>query len=83
MKRLLATLLTVFLLVRRPAAGGAGEGQGPCATAMPVWTEETVKQYALDFIHGNEWSAFSGITTCRFRRYMPMDTYTGMLTNNE
>jgi dienelactone hydrolase len=50
---------------------------------VPVWTEETVKQYALDFIHGNDMDRLFGYYDLQVRRYMPMDTYTGMLTEIE
>ncbi len=82
MKRLLATLLTVFLLVGVLPQAALAKAKA-MRDGVPVWTEETVKQYALDFIHGNDMERLFGYYDLQIRRYMPMDTYTGMLTEIE
>jgi hypothetical protein len=38
---------------------------------VTVWTEETVKQYAWDFIHGNDMERLFGYYDLQIRRYMP------------
>ncbi|HPS81349.1 MAG TPA: alpha/beta fold hydrolase, partial [Candidatus Limiplasma sp.] len=43
----------------------------------------TVKQYAADFIAGNSFERLFGYYDLQIRRYMPIDTFTGMLTEIE
>ena len=50
---------------------------------VPVWTEETVRQYALDYIEGKSMSRLWGYYDLQIRRYMPMETYEAMLTDLE
>lgn len=82
MKKWLSMLLTLTLAVcMLPAASLAVAQQ--MRDGVPEWTEETVKQYALDFVHGNDLERLYGYYDLQIRRYMPMDTYTGMLTEIE
>ena len=50
---------------------------------VPVWTEETVKQYATDYIGGRDMSRLWGYYDLQIRRYMPLQTYECFLTNLE
>ena len=50
---------------------------------VPVWTEETVKQYVTDYIGGREMSRLWGYYDLQIRRYMPLETYECFLTNLE
>ena len=50
---------------------------------VPVWNEETVRQYALDYIEGKSMSRLWGYYDLQIRRYMPMETYEAMLTDLE
>ncbi len=50
---------------------------------VPVWNEETVKQYALDFIRGEDLARLRGYYDLQLRRYMPMETYQRLLTELE
>ena len=50
---------------------------------VPVWTEETVKQYVNDYIGGREMSRLWGYYDLQIRRYMPLETYECFLTNLE
>ncbi len=50
---------------------------------VPVWNEETVKAYTLDFVQGNDLERLRGYYDLQIRRYMPMDTYQALLTEIE
>jgi len=81
MNRFLAVLLAVVLLAGAiPAASLAAKQM---EDGVPVWTEETVKEYALDFINGVDMETLYSYYDLQIRRYMPMDTYTAMLTEIE
>ena len=82
MKKFMAILILLTLVLGSiPATSMAVAKQ--MRDGVPVWTEETVKQYALDFIRGNDTEKLFGYYDLQIRRYMPMDTYTGMLTEIE
>ena len=83
MKRLLAITLAVLLAVSALPMTTALAKAKQMRDGVPVWTEETVKQYALDFIHANDLSRLFGYYDLQIRRYMPMDTYQAMLTEIE
>lgn len=82
MKRLLSTL-TALLMLLSCLPGSAFAAAKQMRDGVPVWTEDTVKQYALDFIHGQDMERLFGYYDLQIRRYMPMDTYTGMLSEIE
>ena len=50
---------------------------------VPVWTEETVKQYAEDYIGGRDMSRLWGYYDLQIRRYMPQQTFECFLTDLE
>ena len=82
MKKLLAFVLSlIFALGCLPGVSLAVAKQ--MRDGVPVWDEDTVKQYALDFIHGNDFERLFGYYDLQVRRYMPMDTFSGMLTEIE
>lgn len=83
MKRFLALLLTVLTLAMALPATGALAVAKQMRDGVPVWAEDTVKQYALDFIHGNDLERLFSYYDLQIRRYMPMDTYRAMLTEIE
>ena len=79
MKKWLAVLLMLMLAV------GAFPGNSLAVAkqmrdGVPVWTRDTVEQYALDFIRLNDMDRLFGYYDLQIRRYMPMDTFCGMLT---
>lgn len=79
MKKYFALMLVVILLLTGiPVSTLAAAKQ--MRDGVPVWTEETVKEYAMDFINGVDIDRLYGYYDLQIRRYMPMDTYTGMLT---
>lgn len=84
MKRIftMAVLLLVLLTCAVPLTGLAAKGKA-MNDGVPVWSESTVKQYALDFIHGNDMRRLYGFYDLQVRRYMPLDTYSAMLTELE
>ena len=82
MRKFLAVLLTLtFLLGCLPSVSVAAAKQ--MRDGVPVWDEDTVKQYATDFIAGNSFERLFSYYDLQIRRYMPMDTFTGMLTEIE
>lgn len=82
MKRLFAILTAAALLVALlPASAFAAAKQ--MNDDVPVWTEETVRQYALDYIEGTSMSRLWGYYDLQIRRYMPMETFQALLTDLE
>ncbi len=78
MKKLVTVLLAILLAMGMlPTASLAVNKQ--MRDGVPVWTEDTVKQYALDYIKGTDMARLFGYYDLQIRRYMPMDTFGGML----
>lgn len=81
MKRAIAlTLMLTIILACLPAGSLAAKQM---EDGVPVWNEETVRQYALDYIEGKSMSRLWGYYDLQIRRYMPMETYEAMLTDLE
>ena len=81
MKRAIAlTLMMTIIFACLPAVSLAAKQM---EDDVPVWTEETVRQYALDYIEGKSMSRLWGYYDLQIRRYMPMETYEAMLTDLE
>lgn len=81
MKRAIAlTLMLTIILACLPAVTLAAKQM---EDGVPVWTEVTVRQYALDYIEGKSMSRLWGYYDLQIRRYMPMETYEAMLTDLE
>ena len=81
MKRAIAlTLMLTIILACLPAASLAAKQM---EDGVPVWNEETVRQYALDYIEGKSMSRLWGYYDLQIRRYMPMETYEALLTDLE
>ena len=81
MKRAIAlTLMMTIIFACLPAVSLAAKQM---EDDVPVWTEETVRQYALDYIEGKSVSRLWGYYDLQIRRYMPMETYEAMLTDLE
>lgn len=83
MKRLMTLLTALMLVLAALLPTGALAAAKQMNDGVPVWDEATVKQYALDFIHGNEMERLFGYYDLQIRRYMPMTTFTAMLTEIE
>lgn len=75
MKRLIAILLVMILLV--PSVSMAAKKR----TDIPDWTEDTVKQYMIDYMIGEPETLekLLGMYNLQVRRYMPPKTYVHML----
>lgn len=80
-KRFALMLVGVFMLCMLPFSGAFAAKQ--MRDGVPVWTEETVKQYARSYVKGEDMEALYGYYDLQIRRYMPMETYEGMLTEIE
>ena len=81
MRRILTVL--VALLIGCLPISGAVAASKQMRDGVPVWDEETVKQYALDFVQGSDFERLFSYYDLQVRRYMPMDTFTAMLTEIE
>lgn len=71
MKRFLAWMLVCLLLIPGAALGKAKRMNAD----VPVWTEETVRQYTLDYIGGKDMSRLWGYYDLQIRRYMPLSAF--------
>lgn len=81
MKRAIAlTLMLTIILACLPSGSLAAKQM---EDGVPVWNEETVRQYALDYIEGKSMSRLWGYYDLQIRRYMPMETYEALLTDLE
>ncbi len=82
-KRKIAWVLTMMLLAVCVLPVSALAKSKQMEDDVPVWTEETVKQYVTDYIGGREMSRLWGYYDLQIRRYMPLETYECFLTNLE
>lgn len=79
MKRLIALVLVMALLFALPMQAMAKKMED----GVPVWTEETVRQYILDYVDGASMERLYGYYDLQIRRYMPEAAYEKMLTELE
>lgn len=79
MKRI-AMLMAVWLLSLSLLPASAMAKSKQMEADVPVWTEETVRQYALDFIGGREMTKLWGYYDLQIRRYMPLSAFETFLT---
>lgn len=81
MKRILAFILCLMLLLSSfPAATLAASQMND---GVPVWTEETVRQYALDYIGGKDMARLWNYYDLQIRRYMPERAFESFLVDLE
>lgn len=80
MKRVLALCLAL-LLGCLPAVSQAKSNQ--MNDGVPVWTEEAVRQYALDYISGTEMTRLWNYYDLQIRRYMPQQAFENLLIDLE
>ena len=80
MKRRLISLLMVILLAVSFVPVSALAAPKQMEPGVPVWGEDTVKEYAFKYIRGEELEKLRGYYDLQVRRYMPMETYVTMLT---
>jgi len=75
MKRILSILLACILIML-PSLSFAAKQMND---GVPVWNEETVRQYTLDYIEGKSMDRLWGYYDLQIRRYMPEQTFAGLL----
>ena len=76
MKRRICLLLVFVLLLLLPVHGFAKKMED----GVPIWTEESVRQYLQGYISGEELDTLYGYYDIQIRRYMPEAVYRNMLT---
>ena len=81
MKRTLALILCFSILCCFPAVSQAKNNQ--MNEGVPVWTEETVREYALDYISGKDMTRLWNYYDLQIRRYMPPQAYENLLIDME
>lgn len=82
MKRLVAAMLLLALLVGATPALAAKKNT-QMRDGVPVWTEQTVRDYAIAYVKGKVMNTLYGYYDLQIRRYVPMTTYESMLTELE
>jgi len=82
MKRVLAYALCLALFLSCiPGFSMAKSKQ--MEDGVPVWTEETVRQYALDYISGTQMTRLWNYYDLQIRRYLPQQAYENFLIDLE
>lgn len=82
MKRFLSLILILVLLMGIfPQAAFAKAKQ--MNSFVPVWTEETVRQYVLDYVAGHSMDRLYSYFDLQIRRYMPNETFESLLIDYE
>jgi len=82
MKRILSfVLMTALLISLFPNVSLAAAKQ--MNDDVPVWTEETVRQYALDYAAGTSMERLWGYYDLQIRRYLPQESYETFLIDLE
>ena len=76
MNRRISLLLAFLLLLLLPVQGLAKKME----EGVPIWTEESVRQYLQSYIEGEELDQLYGYYDIQIRRYMPETTYRNMLS---
>lgn len=79
MKRFLAVLMLCAMLAPSCALAKAKQMNKD----VPVWTEESVRQYMTDYIGGKDMSRLYGYYDLQIRRYIPLSAYEAFLTDLE
>lgn len=84
MKKLLSLVLAVVLLTGcMPGAAMAAKKNNQMNEGVPVWTEETVSQYILDYIRGDSMTRLWNYYDLQIRRYLPPLAFETLLTELE
>ena len=76
MKKAIAVILALVLVLSIPCAYAKSKKM---EANVPVWTEETVRQYAMDYIEGKNLDTLWGYYDLQVRRYMPQDSFESIL----
>lgn len=81
MKRFIALLLIAAVLFTLPVQAMAKSKR--MDADVPVWTEETVRQYITDYVNGDSMDRLYSYYDLQIRRYMPEVVFEKMLTELE
>ena len=81
MKRFYALILACLLLLNCLPVGALAAKQ--MNEDVPVWTEDTVRQYALDYVKGLSMERLWGYYDLQIRRYLPQESYERFLIELE
>ena len=79
MKRFAAFMLMVMLFAMLLPLSALAAKQ--MEDDVPVWTEETVRQYVLDYVEGKSMDRLYGYYDLQIRRYMPNETFESLLVD--
>ncbi len=82
MKRILICAVCLTLLMSCLPVRSLAKSQ-QMEDGVPVWTEETVRQYALDYIAGTEMNRLYGYYDLQIRRYLPRQGFENFLIDLE
>lgn len=83
MKRILALLMVCVLLCGCVPGVAFAAKRKQMSTDLPEWTEETVSQYALDYIEGKSMDRLWSYYDLQIRRYLPLDSFSTFLLELE
>lgn len=83
MKKRLCVMLMVLVMAVSIIPVGALAAAKQMRDGVPVWTEETVKEYALAYIKGEDMETLREYYDLQVRRYMPIETFEAMLVEIE
>lgn len=81
MKRILSFVLCLMLLLTALPVSSLAATQ--MNDDVPVWTEETIRQYALDYISGKDMARLWNYYDLQIRRYMPERAFESFLVDLE
>lgn len=77
MKRIITLILCAVIIIgSMPAKQAYAAKMNP---GVPVWNQESVEQYMLDYIEGISMERLYNYFDLQIRRYMPESTYEGLL----
>lgn len=82
MKRFLLLVMLVVILFSSTLDSAMAKSN-QMEDGVPYWTEETVRQYALDYIEGKSTSRLWGYYDLQIRRYMPEYSFETLLLDLE
>jgi len=82
MKRFLSCVMCLILVMASvPSLAFARSNQ--MNEGVPVWTEETVRQYALDYIAASDMTRLWNYYDLQIRRYIPQQAFETFLIDLE
>lgn len=79
MKRFVALMLLAMMLLVAGITPAYAAKQ--MEDGVPVWDEQTVRQYTLDYVEGKSMERLYGYFDLQIRRYMPNESYESLLAD--